>query len=200
MEGTAIKRIFSLLLLMSIVGCKTTQLPQVSTKLEPVFKEQEKLYKKQKVWRYVKGEYKYDRKITDSIFTKYKLHDSENFYIITSIDHALLHYSIEIKSIDKNIHLAFVKRNNKLVKIDSDLSRMSYYLDFKELVGGDFIEFVNSKTQEELTDCGKKSGIINSTMVLFTHYNKGNVTVKRFETCDYEKYFNLERPKEEDWE
>lgn len=200
MEGTAIKRIFSLLLLIGIVGCKTTQLPEVSTKLGPVFKEQEKLYKNQKVWKYVKGEYKYDRKEIDSIFTQYNLHDSEDFYIITSTINSELHYSLEIKSYDKNVHIAFVKRNNKLVQINGDLSRMSYYLDFKELVGGDFIEFVNSKTQGELTYCGKKSGIINSTMVLFTHYNKGNITVKRFETCDYAEYFNLESPKEEDWE
>lgn len=196
MEGTAIKRIFSLLLLIGIVGCKTTQLPEVSTKLESVFKEQEKLYKDQKVWKYVQWDYKYDRKVVDSIFTQYNLHDSDEFYIITSTDE-LLNYSLEIKSIDKNKHLKFYKHNKSLINTDVNLS---YNTDFKWFVGGDFIKFVNSKTQEELTDCGRKSGIINSTMVLFTHYNKGNITVKRFETCDYAAYFNLERPKEEDWE
>ncbi len=196
MKGIVIKRIFSLILLLSIVGCKTTQLPEVSTKLEPVFKEQEKLYKDQKVWKYVQWDYKYDRKVVDSIFTQYNLHDSEEFYIITSTDE-LLNYSLEIKSIDKNKHLKFYKHRKSLINTDVNLR---YNTIFKELVGGDFIKFVNSKTQEELTDCGKKSGIINSTMVLFTHYDKGNITVKRFETCDYAEYFNLERPKEEDWE
>src|SRR5690606_10551755 len=114
MKGTAIKRIFSLLLLIGIVGCKTTQLPQVSTKLEPVFKEQEKLYKKQQVWEHVQRDYKYDRKVLDSIFTQYILHDSEYFYIITSGISSALHYSHEIKSYDQSIHLAFVKEKKKL--------------------------------------------------------------------------------------
>lgn len=199
MKGIVIKRICSLLFMVILLSCKNTRLPEVSNKLDSVFKEQENLYKKQKVWKYVQWEYKYDRKVVDSIFAQYNLRDSEDFYILKSTDE-LLNYSIEINSIDKNIHLAFVKEENKLIQINDDLSRMSYYLDFKDLGGTDFIEFVKSKTQEELTDCGKKSGVINSTMVLFTHYNKGNITIKRFETCDYAEYFNLERPKEEDWE
>src|SRR5690606_4389551 len=143
MKGTDMKRIFSLLLLIGIVGCKTTQLPQVSTKLEPVFKEQEKLYKNQKVWKYVQWDYKYDRKVIDSIFTQYNLHDSEDFYIITSGINSDLHYSLEIKSYDKSIHLAFVKEKNKLVQIDGDLSRMSYYLYIIDLVGNDCIIDIN---------------------------------------------------------
>lgn len=200
MEGTAIKRIFSLLLLLSIVGCKTTQLPEVSTKLESVFKEQEKLYKKQKVWKYVKGEYKYDRKEIDSIFTQYNLHDSEDFYIITSRINSELHYSLEIKSYDKSIHLAFVKEKNKLVQIDGDLSRMSYYLDFKDLGGNDFIDFMNNKSQEELESSHKVAPMVNSTMIMFAHYNKSNITVKRFVTFNYAEFYNWEIPKEEDWE
>ncbi len=135
-------------------------------------------------------DYKYDRKVVDSVFTQYDLNDSEEFYIITSTDE-ILNYSLEIKSIDKNKHLKFYKYKKSLINTDVNLS---YNTDFKWLVGGDFIKFVNSKTQEELTDCGRKSGIINSTMVLFTHYNKGDITVKRFVSCDYAEYFNLERP------
>ncbi len=200
MKGIVIKRIFSLILLLSIVDCKTTQLPEVSTKLESVFKEQEKFYKNQKVWRYVRGEYKYDRRVIDSIFTQYNLQDSEEFYIITSRINSELHYSLEIKSYDKNLHLAFVKEKNKLVQIDGDLSRMSYYLDFKDLGGGDFIDFMKNKSQEELNDCSKTAPMINHTMVLFTYYNKGAISVKRYVTCDYAEYYNWEIPKEEDWE
>jgi|SRR5690606_28346499 len=196
MEGTAIKRIFILLLLIGIVGCKTTQLPEVSSKLELVFKEQEKIYKKQRVWKGVQWEYKYSRKVIDSIFTQYNLNDSEDFYIITSTN-ALANYSLDIKSIDKNSHLSFYEYRSLMIKTEVDIS---YNPLFRELVGGDFIEFVNSKTQEELENCHKKAPVINNEMILFTHYYKGKITVKRFVTCDYAEYFNLERPKEEDWE
>src|SRR5690554_7320221 len=81
MKGIIIKRILSLLLIIILGGCKTTQLPEVSTKLEPVFKEHKKIYKKQNVWKHVQWEYKYGRKVIDSIFTKYNLHDSDELYI-----------------------------------------------------------------------------------------------------------------------
>ncbi|WP_448606579.1 hypothetical protein [Paenimyroides ceti] len=193
MKGIVIKRICSLLFMVILLSCKTTRLPEVSNKLDSVFKEQENLYKKQKVWKYVQWEYKYSRKVIDSIFTHYNLHDSEDFFILTYTN-SLADYSLEVKSIDKEINLKFYNGYKKLELLPNSIEMT----DFKELVGGDFIEFVNSKTQEELTDCGKKSGIINSSMVLFTHYNKGNITVKRFETCDYAEYFNLERLKEVD--
>lgn len=185
-----IKRIFSLLFLIGIVGCKTTRLPQVSSKLESVFKEQEYLYKKQKVWKYVQWDYKYDRKVVDSVFTQHDLNDSEEFYIITRSD-VLLNYSLEIKSIDKNKHLKYYLHNDKLIGASDNLN---YNYDFQYYIGGDFIEFVNSKTQEELENCHKTSPVINNDMVLFTHYNKGDITVKRFVSCDYAEYFNLERP------
>jgi len=196
MKGIIIKRILSLLLIIILGGCKTTQLPEVSTKLEPVFKEHKKIYKKQNVWKHVQWEYKYGRKVIDSIFTKYNLHDSDELYIITSTD-ALANYSLEIKSVDKNIHLSFYEYRNLMIKTEVDLS---YNPIFKELVGGNFIEFINSKTQEELENCHKTAPIINNEMILFTHYNKGNIIVKRFATCNYAEYFNLERAKEEDWE
>lgn len=162
---TVIKRICFLALVTIMLGCSTSKLPTVSDKLEFVFKEHEKLYKKQSVWKSVQWEYKYDRKVVDSIFTQYNLHDSEDFYILKSTKNATLHYSLEIKSNDKNIHLAFVKEKNKLVKINGDLSRMSYYLDFKDLGGDDFYDFMKKTPQEELSDCSKTAPMINSTMV-----------------------------------
>ncbi len=195
MKGTAIKRIFSLLLLIGIVGCKTTQPPEVSTKLESVFKEHEKIYKRQSAWKGVQWKYKYDRKVIDSIFIQYNLHDSEEFYILTYTN-SLANYSLEVKSIDKGKYLKFFNGYKRLELLPNDIEMT----DFKELVGGDFIEFVNSKTNEELENCHKKSPVINNEMVLFTHYNRGNISVKRFVTCDYAEYFNLERSKEEDWE
>src|SRR5690606_23028511 len=156
---------------------------EVSTKLESVFKEQEKLYKNQKIWRYVKGEYKYDRKVIDSIFTQYNLHDSEDFYIITSTDD-LADYSLEIKSIDKNIQLKFNDGYRNLSLLPNTVG-MSYSGTFEDLGGDDFYDYMKKTPQEELSDCSKTAPMINSTMVLFTYYNKGNITVKRFETCDY---------------
>lgn len=191
-----IKKVFSLLCMVALFSCKTSKLPEVGTKLAPVFKEHEKMYKKQNVWKHVQWEYKYGRKIIDSIFTKYSLQDSDEFYIITSTD-ALANYSLEIKSVDKNIHLSFYEYRNLMIETEVDLS---YNPIFKELVGGNFIEFINSKTQEELRNCHKTAPIINNEMILFTHYNKGNIIVKRFVTCNYAEYFNLESPKEEDWE
>jgi len=193
MEDTAIKRIFSLILILSIVGCKTTHLPEVSTKLEPVFKEHEYIYKKQHVWKDVQWEYKYSRKVIDSIFTEYNLQDSEDFFIITSVDD-LANYSLEIKSIDKEKHLKFYENDNTIINTQVNLS---YNTFFKELVEGDFIEFVDSKTQEELSDCSRKSGMVNSEMILFTHYDRGMISVKRFETCNYAEYYNWEIPKED---
>jgi len=81
---TAIKRIGCLALVAVFFSCKTVEQPAVSTKLEPVFKEHEKVYKKQHVWKAVQQDYKYDRRVIDSIFTLYNLQDSEQFYIITS--------------------------------------------------------------------------------------------------------------------
>src|SRR5690606_26067968 len=97
---TVIKRICFLALTTIMFGCSTSKLPTISDKLETVFKEHEKIYKKQKVWKGVQWKYKYDRKVIDSIFRQYSLYDSDEFYIITSTD-ALANYSLEIKSIDK---------------------------------------------------------------------------------------------------
>lgn len=199
MEDTiiAIKKIGCLAVVAVFFSCKTVEQPAVSNKLEPVFKEHEKVYKKQSVWKAIKRKYKYDRRVIDSIFTEYNLQDSEEFYIIKSTKNAVLHYSLEIKSYDKNIHLAFIKEKNKLVQIEEDLNRMDYYLDFKELGGNNFIDFLKNTSQEELSDCSRKAIMGNSTMVLFTYYNKGNIIVKRFQTCDYSEYYNWEIPKED---
>jgi len=198
MRGIVIKRICGLLFMIILLSCKTTRFPEVSNKLDSVFKEQENLYKKQKVWKYVQWEYKYDRKVIDSIFTQYNLHDSEDFYILKSTENAVLHYSLEINSIDKNIHLAFVKEENKLVQINGDLSRMSYYLDFKDLGGTNFIDFINNTSQEELENSYKAAPMINSTMIMFTRYKKSFIAVKRFVTFNYAEYYNWEISKEND--
>src|SRR5690606_30771216 len=99
---TVIKRIGYLALVAVFFSCKTVEQPAVSNKLEPVFKAHEKVYKKQQAWNDVQWEYNYGRKVIDSIFTKYNLQDSEEFYIITSTNH-LADYSFEIRAIDKNI-------------------------------------------------------------------------------------------------
>src|SRR5690554_2698962 len=184
-----IKKVFSLLCMVALFSCKTSKLPEVGTKLAPVFKEHEKMYKKQNVWKHVQREYKYGRQVIDSIFTRYNLHDSEEFYIIKSTAEAVSHYSLEIKSIDKDIHLKYYKNENYLIKTEVNLS---YNNHFKYLVGGDFIEFINSRSIEELENCYKSTPVINSEMILFTYYNKGDITVKRFVTCDYAEYFNME--------
>src|SRR5690606_41045965 len=98
MEDTiiAIKKIGCLAVVAVFFSCKTVEQPAVSNKLEPVFKEHEYIYKKQHVWKDVQWEYKYSRKVIDSIFTEYNLQDSEDFFIITSVDD-LANYSLEIK-------------------------------------------------------------------------------------------------------
>jgi|SRR5690606_1131065 len=193
---TIIKRIGCLAVLAVLLGCNTAKLPAVSNKLEPVFKAHEKIYKQQDSWRHVQWEYKFGRQVIDSIFTEYHLQDSDDFYIITSTDD-LANYSLEIKSYDKNIHLVFVEKKYKLDQVDGDLSRMSYNLVFKDHGGGDFIDFIKNTPQEELEDCHKKAPTENSVILLFTYYNKGNILVKRFQTCDYAGYYNWEIPEED---
>lgn len=185
-----IKKVFSLLCMVALFSCKTSKLPEVGTKLAPVFKEHEKMYKKQNVWKHVRWEYKYGRQVIDSIFTRYNLHDSDEFYIITSTGH-LANYSLEIKSIDRNIQLKFNGGYKKIFLLDNSIE-MSYSGDFKDYGEVNFYDFVNIKTQEELENCHKYAPTINSRMILFTYYNKGDITVKRFVTCDYAEYFNME--------
>lgn len=191
----AIKRIGCLALVVVLFGCNTAKLPAVSNKLEPAFKAHEKIYKQQDSWRHVQWEYKYSRKVIDSIFTEYNLQDSEEFYIIQSInDYA--QNSFEIKSLDKNIYLQFNQVADKPAKLPNDIE-MSYSRDFKDFGGNDFYEFVKNISQEELEACHKKAPVENSKIVLFTYYNKGSIIVKRFETCNYSEYYNWEIPTEE---
>jgi|SRR5690606_2097402 len=112
---TVIKRICFLALLTAFFSCNTAKLPAVSSKLEPVFKAHEKIYKQQDSWRHVQWEYKFGRQVIDSIFTEYNIQDSEEFYIITSIDD-LANYSLEIKAIDKNVHLQYYNGYDNLNK------------------------------------------------------------------------------------
>src|SRR5690554_6139723 len=136
MKGIVIKKIYSLLFIILLFGCKTTKFPVVSNQLESVFKEQEKIYKKQGVWKHVQWEYKYGRQVIDSIFTKYNLHDSDEFYIITSTGH-LANYSLEIKSIDRNMQLKFNGGYKKIFLLDNSIE-MSYSGDFKDYGGVNF--------------------------------------------------------------
>lgn len=189
---TVIKRICFLAFLTAFFSCNTTKFPKVSSKLEPIFKTHEKIYKQQNSWRHVQWEYKYSRKVIDSIFKKYDLQGSEEFYIITYTDE-LANYSFEIRAVDKNVHLQYYNGYNNLSVLPNEIE-MTH---FKDLYNKDFIEFVNSKTQEELEDCSKKNPTENSDVVLFTYYKKDNIIVKRFETCDYSGYYNWEIPTED---
>lgn len=192
---TVIKRICFLAFLTAFFSCNTTKFPKVNSKLEPIFKAHEKIYKQQDSWRHVQSEYKYSRKVIDSIFTEYDLQDSEEFYIIQSInDYA--QNSFEIKSIDKNISLKFNQVADKPAKLPNEIE-MSYSRDFKDFGGNDFYEFVKNTSQEQLEACHKKTPVENSKVVLFTYYNKGSIIVKRFETCNYSEYYNWEIPKED---
>ena len=74
---------------------------------------------------------------------------------------------------------------------------MSYSTIFEDHGGGDFYEFMKNTPQEELEDCHKKAPTENSVVLLFTYYNKGNIIIKRFQTCDYAGYYNWEIPEED---
>lgn len=192
---TVIKRICFLAFLTAFFSCNMTKFPKVSSKLEPIFKTHEKIYKQQNSWRHVQWEYRYSRKVIDSIFKKYDLQSSEEFYIITSTNH-LANYSIEINAIDKNVHLQYYNGYDNLSLLPNSI-KMNYSTIFKDHGGGDFYEFVKNTPQQELDACSKKNPAENSDIVLFTYYNKGNIIVKRFETCDYSGYYNWEIPTEE---
>ncbi len=188
MKNQIIRIILLFVAFMVLESCSSAK----NKNLDIIYAKQIELYKKQNNWNtFTKKQFFYKKRILDSLIKSNKLNISDFNIIEEASEDTNILFVIQ----SGNLELSVYKNGSKWENIGS--SFVNEKIAFKEYTGLDFKEFIENNSQQDLENCYKVAPIVNGSVIVYSSIKNKKIVVKRFLTCDYAKYFNLERHTED---